>query len=126
MPLFPLQDHKVVKHVQELEMKLVEDTEVCKSQHTENENPQVLHKKFKKDIELYVPGYACTVILKLDKLIDQKEKMLEAVLNDNNTELAEKQIASAILDEEIQKLEKQRHTKAQDRIVQEIISKLRQ
>ena len=54
-------------------------------------------------------GYTCTVTPKLDKLIKWKKKMLEAVLNDNNTELAEKQIAVAILDEEIQKLEKQRH-----------------
>ena len=37
------------------------------------------------------------------------------MLNDASTELAKRQVTSAILDEERQKFEKQRHPKAQDR-----------
>jgi len=53
MLLFLLQDHRVMKQIQDMGTKLVEELERCKSCCTASENLQVLHKKFKKDVEQY-------------------------------------------------------------------------
>ena len=115
IPLFLLQDHKVMKKIRELGIQLMDDFEKCRLLRTRDGNPQVLHQKFKKDIQSFVREYAKTITPKLDKLISKKEKMLDTILNDNDLDLTEKQMTAAILDEEIQSLEKQRHTKARDR-----------
>ena len=115
MPLFLLQDHKVLRKVKELGIKLVEDIKQCESQRTAENNAQVLHAKFKEDVVLFVRQHARTLTPKMDKLIENKEKALHNVLNDDAIDLAEKQMLSGILDEELQSLEKLRHAKARDR-----------
>ena len=115
MPLFLLKDRKVMNKIKELGMELVSNIEKYKTRRTEEDNPQVFHRNFKRDVQAYVRQYARTVAPKLDKMISRKEKLREEVLNDASMGLAEKQITSGVLDEEIQKLEKLRHTKARDR-----------
>lgn len=114
MPLFLLKDRKVTDKIKELGIKLMCDIDGHRSRRTVD-NPQISYRNFKKDVQAYVRQYARTVTPKLEKLISRKEKMRDDVLNDMNMGLGEKQIASGILDEEIQKLEKLRHTKARDR-----------
>jgi len=89
-----------------------QDVEKCTLQRTAEHNVQVLFKNFKKEVVTYVHDYACKITPKLDRIISNKEKTLDMVLNDVNMSLEEKQLAAGILDEEIQNLEKQRHTKA--------------
>jgi len=115
MPLSLLQDKKVMEKIRRLGMTLTENVEICALQRTEVCNVQVLHKNFKKDVVTYVREYAHKITPKLDKLIKDKEKALDIVLNSANLDLVEKQVTAGILDEEIQSLEKQRHTKARDK-----------
>ena len=115
VPLFLLHDHRVMKKIKELGIQLVHDIESCKPQRTQEYNPQVLHQKFKREILLYIRGQAKAATPRLDRLISEKEETLASVLNNKDIDLAEKQVVAGILDEEIQSLVKQRHTKTCDR-----------
>lgn len=90
--------------VKELGMELVENAEKCCLQRTRENNVQVLHAKFKRDVESYVQSYAKTITPKLDKLIQEKGKNLKNVLNNRTADMAEKQMLAGMLDEEIRNL----------------------
>jgi hypothetical protein len=115
MPLFLLQDCRVMSKVKDLGIELVEKAERCASRRTGEDNVQALHAKFKSDVVSYVQDYAWTVTPKLDKLLEKKGKTLQTILNNGALDPAEKQLLAGILDKEIQGLEKRRHTKARDR-----------
>ena len=88
--------------IRELGMELVENVENSHLQQTEESNIQALHAKFKKNVESYVHSYARTITLKLDKQIERKERALGEVLNNETADPAERQMLSAMLDEELQ------------------------
>ena len=115
MPLFLLKDRKVMTRIKELGLELMSNIEQHKAGRTEELNPQVFHRNFKREVQVFVRQYARTVVPKLDKLISRKEKMREEILNDAGMDLTEKQVTSGILDEEIHTLERKRHTKVRDR-----------
>ena len=84
--------------ITELGMGFTRNAEECCLQRTNESNVQVLHAKFKKDVENYVRSYAKMVTPKLDNLIEKK-KHLKNVLNNKATDLAEKQmLAGALID----------------------------
>ena len=82
MPLFLLKDHKVMTRIKELGLELMGNIEQYKDGRTEELNPQVFHRDFKREVQMFVCQYARTVVPKLDRLISRKEKMREDILND--------------------------------------------
>lgn len=115
MPLFLLKDCKVMAKIKELGLELMSNIEQHRARRTEELNPQVFHRNFKRNRQMFVHQYTQMVVLKLDRVISRKEKMREEILNDATMNLVEKQVMSGILDKEIHALERRRHTKVHDR-----------
>ena len=100
-------------------MKALEEMEQVVSNEngrTEENNPQVIFAKYKREIITHIRDISKTTVPKLDGHIKKSKDQMDQILNDSTIQLEEKQALAAIIEEKIRDLEMRRHTKVRDNL----------
>jgi hypothetical protein len=128
MPLFLLKDKVLSKEVQNLGIKLEHDIQSIVNRSSDS-NPQLLFKAFKDEVNTKARERAKIVVPKMEHKINELKKQLDSLLQQPNLDSEQHRISAGLLEEQIAKLESQRHRKARiataahDRLEGETISK---
>jgi ribonuclease HI/exonuclease III len=129
LPTYLLENRKLLEKINKLGLELEQDLENNKEHRNDNKNPQTMFQDFKATIIREARRLSKEMVPKMNIKIEKVKKKLEAVLNDETMDEMEKTLSSAHFQEELDHLEKTRHTNtrlhtdARNRLEGETISK---